>query len=170
MGADKSSDEIEIRFPLEFFLEGVPLALGASSRSRERWKARVAEAVRSKLQAGCWAVEGPIAVTIFYFPSGPMQGDLDNIVKPILDAMTALVYLDDRQVERLLVRKFEPHRPFSFTLRAKCSLKHCRYKDRFYIFESMMIVAERGCLVLNAKLRERMRFLLILLVNYCHRF
>lgn len=43
-----------------------------------------------------------------------MQGDLDNIIKLVLDAMSRLIYVDDRQVERIVVQKFEPGRPFSF--------------------------------------------------------
>lgn len=37
-----------------------------------------------------------------------MIGDIDNIVKPILDALRPGVYLNDRQVERVWVQKFEP--------------------------------------------------------------
>lgn len=38
----------------------------------------------------------------------------DNIVKPILDAMCPEIYLDDRQVERVIVQKFEPARGVTF--------------------------------------------------------
>jgi hypothetical protein len=43
-----------------------------------------------------------------------MQGDIDNIVKPILDAMERHIYLDDRQVERVVVQKFEPGNVYQF--------------------------------------------------------
>lgn len=43
-----------------------------------------------------------------------MQGDIDNILKPILDALNKVLYPDDRQVERILVQKFEPRRVFEF--------------------------------------------------------
>ena len=56
-----------------------------------------------------------MAVTLFYFPAEPMEGDIDNIVKPILDALSRHVYIDDHQVERVVVQKFEPERYFSFT-------------------------------------------------------
>lgn len=36
------------------------------------------------------AFQGPVAATIFYFPSAAMQGDIDNIVKPILDALVGV--------------------------------------------------------------------------------
>jgi len=43
-----------------------------------------------------------------------MTGDVDNIVKAILDALVGVVYLDDSQIERVWVQKFESGRPFLF--------------------------------------------------------
>jgi len=37
-----------------------------------------------------------------------MQGDVDNIVKLIVDGMVTIVYPDDRPLERIIVQKFEP--------------------------------------------------------------
>jgi len=37
-----------------------------------------------------------------------MRGDLDNVIKPILDGLSRCVYVDDRQIERIVVQKFEP--------------------------------------------------------------
>ncbi len=48
----------------------------------------------------------PVSVSIFYFPSAPMQGDVDNIIKPILDALVGVAYPNDRHVERVEVQKF----------------------------------------------------------------
>ena len=55
-----------------------------------------------------------MAVTLYYLPDEPMQGDIDNIVKPILDALSQHIYLDDSQVERVVVQKFEPGNAFDF--------------------------------------------------------
>jgi crossover junction endodeoxyribonuclease RusA len=43
-----------------------------------------------------------------------MAGDIDNIVKPVLDALGNHIYVDDRQVHRVLVQKFEPGNVFGF--------------------------------------------------------
>ena len=40
--------------------------------------------------------------------------DLDDIVKPILDALGRHIYIDDVQVERLLVQRFDPDRAQPF--------------------------------------------------------
>ena len=53
-------------------------------------------------------------MTVYLFPAARMQGDVDNRVKPILDALVGCIYADDQQVERLVIQKFEPGRVFPF--------------------------------------------------------
>jgi hypothetical protein len=53
--------------------------------------------------------------TLYYFPEGPRQGDVDNIVKLALDALSPHIYLDDSQIERVVVQKFEPGNVFRFS-------------------------------------------------------
>ena len=49
---------------------------------------------------------GPIMLTITYFyDDDSVPIDVDNIPKPILDALKGLVYLDDKQVTDVLCRK-----------------------------------------------------------------
>jgi crossover junction endodeoxyribonuclease RusA len=98
---------LEPEFPLEFVVFGTPKSLGASSRSREIWKNEIRNASRSVLPEGHWATTAPIAITLFYFPTEAKTADIDNIVKPILDALNRHIYIDDRQVERILVQIFE---------------------------------------------------------------
>ena len=51
-------------------------------------------------------------MTIYFFPLAEMQADIDNCTKPILDALGCFIYVDDKQVDRIVVQKFEPERPF----------------------------------------------------------
>lgn len=104
-------------FPFEFIIQGTPSSLQATSAGKERWKALVNAAARERQELTYelgFLDDRALAVTIFYFTSEPMEGDVDNIVKPILDAMTAVAYLDDNVVERVLVQKFEPGMEVSF--------------------------------------------------------
>jgi crossover junction endodeoxyribonuclease RusA len=104
-------------YPLEFFIEAVPLSLGSSSRSKDRWKAVVAETARQRQRETDelgFLDNRALAVTIYYFPSAPMEGDIDNIVKPILDALVSVAYLDDGVVERVVSQKFEPQVDWAF--------------------------------------------------------
>jgi hypothetical protein len=107
---------VEIRFPLEFIVRGTPVSLQAArAGAKEAWKRRVKKASYDALPEGHFSTEAPITVTLFYFPAADMQGDVDNIVKPILDALSKHIYSDDRQVERVWVQKFEPGRIFRFS-------------------------------------------------------
>jgi crossover junction endodeoxyribonuclease RusA len=106
---------VELAFPLEFVVDGTPVSLQAArAEAKTEWKARIRNASRAVLPEDYWASEGRIAVTLFYFPATMMQGDLDNIVKLVLDALSAHIYVDDGQVERILVQRFEPGNVFGF--------------------------------------------------------
>lgn len=115
--ADTAGQQSASLFPMEFYLTGVPLSLQAKASSKERWKNTVAEAARRRADETVdflWLEDTPLAVTIFYFPTAPMAGDVDNIVKPILDALNGQAYLDDQAVERVVSQKFEPDTEWSF--------------------------------------------------------
>jgi len=114
---DRSVDSavsLEPNLPFEFVVHGTAISLQGSSRSRRDWKQTIQEAARAALPEGSWLLTDPLAVTIFIFPGAEMQGDVDNRVKPILDAMVRCVYSDDEIVERVVVQKFEPGRVFAF--------------------------------------------------------
>jgi hypothetical protein len=98
-------------YPLEFFIAATPISLQASGRSRERWKTMVRDAARDRIHEtdGLGFLDHrPVSLTIYYFPEAVMQGDIDNIVKPIMDALIHIAYMSDQAVERVLVQKFEP--------------------------------------------------------------
>ena len=100
---------VAIPFPLEFIVLGTPVSLQAKRRaSLAEWKSRVKAASRASLPQGHFATRNPLAVTLLYFPGFRMEGDVDNIIKPVLDALKQHIYVDDRQVERVWVQKFEP--------------------------------------------------------------
>lgn len=105
---------MEPDLPFEFIVPGTPLSLQASNGSKETWKNEVAKFAREALPEGSWLLTNPLAVTIYIFPDGQLQGDVDNRVKPILDGMNRCVYDDDELIERVVVQKFEPNKVFAF--------------------------------------------------------
>ena len=56
---------------------------------------------------------GEVMVTITYFYYGAAL-DVDNIPKPILDALVGLTYSDDSQVSDILCRKRDRNRDLTF--------------------------------------------------------
>jgi hypothetical protein len=107
---------MEVVFPIEFLVSGTPVSLSSqNAAAREQWKDRVRRAGSHCLPSPHFASKDRLAVTIYYFPAEPMQGDVDNIVKLILDAMKRYIFIDDHQVERVVVQKFEPGNVFNFS-------------------------------------------------------
>ncbi len=106
---------IDITFPIEFLVSGTPVSLQAKkSASREAWKQRVKSASLAALPSPHFASSDRLAITLYYLPPERMDGDIDNIVKPILDALSKHIYIDDGQVERVVAQKFEPGNVFTF--------------------------------------------------------
>jgi crossover junction endodeoxyribonuclease RusA len=107
---------MEISFPIEFLVRGTPVSFQAkSATARVEWKNRVTAASAQVLPQPHFASDQRMAVTLYYLPDAPMPGDVDNIVKLVLDALGIHIYLDDAQVERVVVQKFEPGNVFSFS-------------------------------------------------------
>jgi crossover junction endodeoxyribonuclease RusA len=101
--------------PLEFIIFGTAVSLQAKSEAnRAAWKNHVRETAREARGSDRWALESELAVTLYYFPEGKMQGDVDNIVKLVLDGLARCIFTDDRQIERIVVQKFEPDKIFAF--------------------------------------------------------
>ena len=87
---------MEIEFPIAFLVSGTPVSLQAKRpESREEWKERVKAASANAIPQPHFASDERMSVTLYYLPNEPMQGDIDNIVKPILDAMSRNVFIDD---------------------------------------------------------------------------
>ena len=90
--------------PFEIVLFGPPVSQQARRRRIVReWTSEVQRVARTH-----WGTEtsfdGEVMVTITYFFEGALL-DVDNIPKPIFDALNGVVYSDDSQVTDLLCRK-----------------------------------------------------------------
>jgi crossover junction endodeoxyribonuclease RusA len=107
---------MEIEFPIEFLVLGTPVsAQSQNPASRAAWKDRVLNAAQNVVPQPHFASQERLAATLYYFPDGPRQGDVDNMVKLTLDALWPHIYLDDSQIERVVVQKFEPGNVFRFS-------------------------------------------------------
>jgi len=104
--------DISLPFPIEFVIRDTPRSHQSSNaKGKELWKQKVGEHATTHvktLRDFFFIDHRPLAATIFYFPPTEMDGDLDNIVKLIVDGMVTVVYPDDRLLERIVVQKFEP--------------------------------------------------------------
>lgn len=92
--------------PFEFTVAGEPVSHQSNNRLLlDAWR----RLVRATAAAG-WgaspALSGRLRVAVTYFHEGPETAlDLDNMLKPIQDALNGLVYPDDRSIVDAAVRK-----------------------------------------------------------------
>lgn len=83
-----------------------------SKRGLPAWKGTIQDAVREQIPEDIAAIQwDDVAVQIFHFCEswGDTEGDLDNIAKPILDALcdSRRVIFNDNQVKEILLRRIE---------------------------------------------------------------
>lgn len=90
--------------PFEFRIKGPPVSAQTKRRNRLRaWKQQVANAAQAELGTTP-PCQCNVRVTITYYYDGDTP-DVDNIIKPIQDALIGLVYDDDSQVVDTRSRK-----------------------------------------------------------------
>jgi hypothetical protein len=94
----------------EFWVVGKPVSGQAAPHSRKRWGDTLRDAIHQRIETTVeqvFLVQVPTAATIFVLSSALPDVDLDNLAKPILDALTGTVLQDDGLIERLLVKRFD---------------------------------------------------------------
>jgi len=102
--------------PFEFVVEGPPVS--QQTRRRDRlppWRAVIRAAAEARWPAEDVPVEQQISVEITHFFEGA-PADVDNIVKPIFDALKGFVFVDDSQVTDLSSRGLNISGPYTVDL------------------------------------------------------
>lgn len=92
----------------EFIVNGRPVSQQARNRGKgnrlQDWKKTVRQEAEKYWSSEQKTATGLVMLQITYFYDS-VQIDIDNIVKPIQDAIKGLAYVDDNQVSDLVVRK-----------------------------------------------------------------
>jgi len=84
-------------FPFEFTVLGTPISLQTRNRGRlQAWRQEVRDAAEL-VWDGCPPTEENVSFAVTYFYEGESL-DVDNMIKPIQDALVGLVYVDDAQI------------------------------------------------------------------------
>ncbi len=81
--------DISLPFPIEFMIRDTPRShQSPNTKGKELWKRKVGEiagAYAKTLKVFFFIDDRPVAAAIFYFSPAKMDGDIDNIVKLIVD-------------------------------------------------------------------------------------
>jgi len=94
----------------EFIIEGPAVSLKAKKTNARRYQKWI-KTVRAAAQQQWPNIRKPttsqviiVSITNYYTLSPP---DVDNIIKPILDALQTVVYINDQQVYKVISEKFD---------------------------------------------------------------
>jgi hypothetical protein len=91
--------------PFEFIVQGIPRsAQGKNKPAIAAWRAKVRAAAELAWPGGEPAVAHPVEFQATYFYDQHMV-DVDNIIKPMQDALVGIAYVDDVQVQRTSCRR-----------------------------------------------------------------
>jgi len=105
--------------PYTYWVFGRPVSVGSDESRKPRALARWREQVKAALAAsiaeasdgrGFILIEDLVDIRIYWMstnPTDPSQPDLDNVLKPFIDAFNGTVIADDRQVHRIIAEKFD---------------------------------------------------------------
>ena len=85
----------------EFLIPKRPLSLQAKRKSLQAWKGFV-HAEAAKVWSGPIFEEGNLQLTLIYL-CDQAPPDIDNIIKPIQDALVGLVFIDDSLIDDSLI-------------------------------------------------------------------
>jgi crossover junction endodeoxyribonuclease RusA len=113
--------------PFEFTIKGPPISQQAKSSSRNRWKTAVTAAAKAALPTGSMPVTKDVAISITYYYDGDTP-DVDNIIKPIQDALIGIVYADDAQVVQ--AKSSKTRIDGSFTIRGASAVLLLAFSER----------------------------------------
>lgn len=91
--------------PFEFTIQGPPVSHQTRNRARlQQWKQDVRTAAQARIPVDAAPNPDAVQITITYYYEGDSP-DVDNIIKPIQDALNGLVFVDDAQVSETKSRK-----------------------------------------------------------------
>lgn len=80
-----------------------------SPKSRENYKIELGNLARAAFTLA-EPLSGDLYARIIWFYKGKIEGDIDNIIKPILDSIRGIVYYDDDIVVKCVSERFDKTR------------------------------------------------------------
>ena len=117
--------------PFEFIIRSRPVSQQTRRRERLRqWQEFVKSQALRYWTPSHLIMEGPISITLIYLYSEAAL-DLDNILKPIQDALIGLVYSDDSWVTDVIIRRRELGGTFDLSRVSSVLIDGFEYGDEF---------------------------------------
>ena len=95
----------QIRKPVfRIWIPGSPRAAGKNRGARTRYVEQIRRAASEVVPHPTRSPR--IDIEVFFYADTTLRADVDNVIKPILDALIGVVYEDDRQVRSVKATAF----------------------------------------------------------------
>lgn len=103
--------------PFEFIVQGVaPSHQSASKKAKLEWSQKIENFVGKKFeQVFPFEISKRLSVCIVHITFDRETGDLDNCSKLVLDAMQGQLFVNDLQLDEILLRRIESNSRFNLT-------------------------------------------------------
>lgn len=102
-----------------------------SSQSSGKSKRSFQQALQHEASA-VWQeapLRGTLYVRVVWFRNAKSQGDIDNVVKPILDAFKNRVFDDDEQIVLCLAQRVDVFRDYTLSASARTQIPNQKYEE-----------------------------------------
>lgn len=99
---------------ISFCITGRPKS--SQSSRRDKYQAKIRDKAIEVLGEDYIIPDARFYVRIIWSHSIPVQGDIDNIIKPILDSMNGVVFTDDRDVIRVMSQRVDIRGGYTLSL------------------------------------------------------
>jgi crossover junction endodeoxyribonuclease RusA len=117
--------------PFEFLIRSRPVSQQARrSRRKDAWKDFVRREAERSWGPVHVPADGPMCVTLIYLYD-EVALDVDNIIKPIQDALVGLVFPDDSLVTDVIIRRRELRGTFDLTRVSSVLVEGFEYGNEF---------------------------------------
>ncbi len=117
--------------PFEFLIRSRPVSQQTRRQTRLReWKDFVRREAERSWTPRHAPADGPVCVTLIYLYDEAAL-DVDNIIKPIQDALVGLIFLDDAMVTDVIIRRRHLRGTFDLTQVSPMLVEGFEYGDEF---------------------------------------
>lgn len=122
------------RIRYNFAVIGAPVSQQSSHKSKRQYQIKVAEAANKSVASPIRGDER-IKIEIDWFSEGfQNKPDVDNIIKPIQDALKGILFVDDNQVESIVARRYDILTVIHFMSEPLCLIEPLMNGQREYVF------------------------------------
>lgn len=117
--------------PFEFLIRSRPVSQQTRRQARLReWKDFVRREAERSWTSGHTPADGPVCMTLIYVYDEAAL-DVDNVIKPIQDALVGLAFLDDSLVSDVIIRRRQLRGTFDLTRASPVLVEGFEYGDEF---------------------------------------